>query len=465
MRGRNKGHHGSINNAEVGGTINLEVVVDDTAEGTLQHDSGTGPVSKGGPGAVLDEVLDLLIGLDGRAGEDLHGLGGSDGRHGLEPAHVLEGLNHDVEIERVGESAEVNLGEIEGVAGLEINEATREGLLEGKSTATSTTGNLSSSGFGRSKHAEEKSLLESITGLDGDVNATAEVLRRRLEETLGDDLCSVDQASNLLEGDEGEQAVTLTNGERTSLVGSVLGDGSIIGRISRDDLGDVTARWGVGHDGGAEHGGVILEVLTNTGKVDDGLDSVAAQLGLGADTRELQDARSVDGASSHDDLTGSLDSQTGGLGIGSILDTGELVVGANLGVEKLGDVVLDENVEVGAVGDGVGILVPGIGASTVEVVQVGRSPEDTDGGTGGTVLGSVGTNLLESLVADLGNGVDFGRIRVLDGASVAVRAGHELNSEFLNKLIAGRVEALRLYTELATCSKSFFYRKKSNLPF
>ena len=56
-----------------------------------------------------------------------------------------------------------------------------------------------------------------------------------------------------------------------------------------------------------EHGWLILEVHSNTGKIHDRLDALVGYELLWAHSRQLQETRTVDGAGSKDDFTACLD--------------------------------------------------------------------------------------------------------------------------------------------------------------
>lgn len=431
----------SIDDTEVGSIVDLEVSVNDTTKGALQHDASSRVVSERRPGSVLDKVLDLSIGLDISTGEHVNLADTLAGRGVGDLAPELERLNHDVEVEGVGEGAEVDDGQREGVLGGDIDEATGEGLLDGDGTTSNTASNLDGSGVVGGKHSEKDGLLESETSSNGSINVT-EVGAGGLEETLGDDLGEGDEVGKLAERDEGE-SVALSNGDGASLVGTVLSPGSVTnGRVLQIIEGSTRDRT-VGEHGTGEHGGVVLQVLTDTGEVNDGGDAELLELLLGADTGKLEKAGSKDGTTGEDNLAPSGDGLDGSGSILAVLDTGNLELLARLGSNKLGSLLLGQKVVVGASLSGLVVCGTGVRAGAVDLVERSRNPESTNGIAVGTVLGGRDAKLPHGAENDLVHGVEVG-IRRLDRTAGAVGRRVVLNAVLGSNLGRGVGVALRL---------------------
>jgi hypothetical protein len=160
-----------------------------------------------------------------------------------------------------------------------------------------------------------------------------------------------------------DTSVNTVGGKRTSAVDLPLLEDLLLDlRIATDEIIerlDVRLRAVCG-----ESQVVVLEVQTDTGKVDKGLDACLAELLRVADTRALQNEWGGQGAARDNDL------------LAGLVDLGLLVGRERLGRDDLdacGTAVLDDDLLALAVDNEVQVLVLGAGAVNVSVGRVGTT--------------------------------------------------------------------------------------------
>ena len=152
--------------------------------------------------------------------------------------------------------------------------------------------------------------------------------------------------------------VGVSNGrvdEREEVVGSV-GQGVVHSVCSSGGSGGLENNFG---------SDVVGNVLSDTGKIHDALDTDALQVGLGSDSAHHQHVRRSDGTSSQNDFLVGGDGLSGKISsIGSVLNTGgHHVVSSGVGVD-LENTSVGQDVQVGSRGKRVDVSRLGIRSGT-----------------------------------------------------------------------------------------------------
>lgn len=260
------------------------------------------------------------------------------GERGLEvvAADELDALDEEVDLDGVGQGAVVDDGlRVEGVGRVDVDAAAAEGL-HGHGALGALVGLQHDAGEGRvlGAHLRGQELhLRLVAGDDGGVGIGGQEAGEVLALQLGGELLGL-----VRNGGQGEPAgqVAECDGVRTGLVGGpdficpVLELVSIhkvagVGVDIRDlrDYGWVRShrycrKANLYEPGGAltcdVHGSqtaVVLEVLTNTGEIHKNVNTALLEDVLGADTAQLQQLRSVDCTSRHNDFLVCLDGNKG----------------------------------------------------------------------------------------------------------------------------------------------------------
>ena len=183
----------------------------------------------------------------------------------------------------------------------------------------------------------------TVSSLNGGVGRRANVLHSPSQVT-GDRVSELRSVISKQVGNVG-----VSNGrvdKREEALGSV-------GQSLVDTVGSGGVSGGLEDDLGSD---VIGNVLADTGKVNDGLDTDALQVGLGSDTAHHQHVRGTDGTSGQDDLL------VGGDGSSGKISTGHRVLDAGSSGDATGRVGVDledtgvgQNVQVGPRWEGVDI--------------------------------------------------------------------------------------------------------------
>lgn len=199
---------------------------------------------------------------------------------GYERLHILHSLYHCLDVVVVAQNVGVNQGLVEGVGRREGERATRErGEYGGKGGHEAAT-----RGKGNWTKADKVVLVEDV-----DVSSTwagRGVSVGLVSSRVGGEL---EEALNITRGDHVD---TLTSRFPLRKAGLELirVASEVVGCLSGVDLVVVSEEWMVG------------QVLANIRKVNDGVDSDLGERSLVANTREQENLRSTNGASSEDDL-------------------------------------------------------------------------------------------------------------------------------------------------------------------
>lgn len=396
MGRRDQRNDGSVNNAQLLSAIHLQARVDTTTQSPGHHGARPSRVGKARvQNAILERSQQVRIALE---------LGT---RRGLDRVEALERLALEVgpraaddgkdhlSVERVLDRVVLHDGVALGVGRVERDGAAGEGLLEGggEGAGAAGEGELGDGGVVAAVLlGQEATLLEETAEEVGVlVDGGQEGAGVLLADARGDGL-GLRGAGDLGEGQEGD-TVAAASGVNAGLLGLVLSpSGGVIGGVNVEGIG-------VGHGlvadiPGHEDDGMILEVGADRGEVELGGDLGGLDDGLGANTGELQDLGSVDGAGGEDDLTGSesLSGRTRGTVAERDTRCGQAVLEENLVDDSAG-----EDLEVGAVGNGVVVLAASVRATALGHIDGAGHPESTNGISETVLLGKRDTRVLPRL--------------------------------------------------------------------
>ncbi|KUI55221.1 hypothetical protein VP1G_10751 [Cytospora mali] len=343
-----EGEDGSVDNADVGGSVDLEVGVDDTTLLLGQHGVGGDGVEVG---AVLVDGPRLPGGLLGILGDGLEAggdLGAGKLGEGSGAENVTDELgNGDLELDIVvqHEVVGVDVGVLGRVARGDVDGATREG---------------------------QESPVLGTPDTRGDVDEDLSVWDLVLEDQVVLQLEELEQVASL--GD-----VAVGDGDGVSVLGQL---GLQVGGGSGLVVGPDVSSGGVSNElrtavvvRSAEAArrlvlelvvDLVLKVLADGGEVNDGLDAVLRQDGGVTDTRELEEEGRDEGTSGEDNLLAGLDNRDGSVS-GGDLDSVGSGLEATLSPGDLVGSGVQQDLEVGAVGVRV-VVRPGSIPTDVELL-------------------------------------------------------------------------------------------------
>lgn len=165
----------------------------------------------------LDPFLDTLVACDVRAGRDLDGVVLGEGGGGVGFAEPADGLDEDVEVEGVGEVAEVDFGGDEGGGGGDVDVAAGEGVLGDDEGEDFLAREFRGGHVVAGEAAGEDLFLDGVAGDHAGVGVGGEVLCRGLGGVGGEVGFGVGFAGHHVEGEESEQ-VGAADGAGTGLV-------------------------------------------------------------------------------------------------------------------------------------------------------------------------------------------------------------------------------------------------------
>lgn len=356
-----------VNNTQARDTTDLELGVEDGHRVVVSTDraGARGVVT---PSAVLDVVLDVLLGGDILAGEDLGDLEGLTVK-GI--TGQLDGLVESLEVGFIVADAGVEV--VEG----DVRDVKRVGGAEGDGTSVVTRVSLEDS---PGKPVMVNSGVDAVvrevaTEVDGategeDIEAVISGDTALVEHGGGETGRGVDAAVTEDGGFPAVDAgvVTVVDVERAAIEAA-----EVLGRVGLD--GDFV---------------VVLQVGTDTGQVGDDGDVELLQFFGGTDTTQLKQLRGVVDTSSDNDLTRCLDRSGGagrrglggsGAGLVEVLAVQELDTSGTRGVLRLvegdlGDMAVHTDIK----------------RVLLAAIRIGGIPNSDDEFTGAVTVGVVSRN-------------------------------------------------------------------------
>jgi hypothetical protein len=319
VRGELDREDGRIGDSQVGRPVNLQVGTDDTTVVEGHHRTRRRRVVLG-----LDlsgePSVPLGIGLNLGTGEDLAGHKVGERSSVSDLSSELETFTDQPSVGRVGQVVGVDDGVLPRVGRVQVDLTGREGVLQGGLDGDRIVTSLSSTGQTQQKldmsdRREDEVLGTSlvngtVSSLNGGVGRRANVLHSPSQVT-GDRVPELRSVISKQVGNVGVSDGRVD--KREEALGSV-------GQSLVDTVGSGGVSGGLEDDLGSD---VIGNVLANTGKVNDGLDTDALQVGLGSDTAHHQHVRGTNGTSGQDDFLVGGDGSSGKISTGHrVLDTG-----------------------------------------------------------------------------------------------------------------------------------------------
>lgn len=372
---RDSGNDGAVGHAEARDAVDGEGRVDDAALLAGKHGGGAAWVHQRLDDVVLDVLDQGLVVSDIGAGGDLDGTERLPGIGGVDAAEVVGIRDHDVQVDGVGTGGVVDDGSGIVVLRVEDDGATAERLQEEAESRAGVERRLEDGVLGVLEGLGDDLQLGKVALLDGLASSGREVVKGGAVGDLGADVGNdlLPLGRDVLQGDVGS---AVTHGKGVGATGGALaelGDGlGGVGLVVQDQ-GLVGERSVEGESvGGAA---VVLEVLANTGEILDDGDALRGEVLGRGDTAALEDLRGVNGTGRQDNLKLGADGLDLTAGNGAELDGRDCLVLAD---DETGDLVLDEEVEVGArVGDPGVVADSSVGAlDSVGVLSRGN-PADT----------------------------------------------------------------------------------------
>lgn len=317
VRSREQRDHTGVHDTQVGGAVDLQVSANNTTLLAGAELAATSRVVERG-GVLADKVLDVSIAGDVGAGQDLEGLQLLDGGGVADDAGVLDGLDEQLQVGRVGELAGALDGEVEDAAAGGLDVAAGEGVLQADDEHAAVPDQLEDGGVVGRQLLGQDGLLLLVAQNDLGGGVGGKVLRAVGGGGRGGDLGR--GVGPGVEGQE-EQEVAGGGGVRACALLVVLGqglggEGGVAGQVGGGHLVG-----GDGGDGGQED--VVLEVVAHGGQVDDRLDANLAVQRAVTDAGDLEDLGGEEGAGSHDGLLLHADCGLGCVGRCGVLDTSD----------------------------------------------------------------------------------------------------------------------------------------------
>lgn len=308
MRSREQWDNTSVHHTEVGSAINLQVGTDNTTLLTGGELAATSRVVQRG-GILADKGLDVSVAGDVRAGQDLEGLQLLDGGGVADDAGVLDGLDEELQVGRVGELAGALDGEVKDAAADGLDVAAGEGVLQADDENAPVPDQLQDGGLVGRQLLGQDGLLLHVAGDDLGRGVGGEVLRAVLGGGRGGDL-----GRGVGVGVEGQEEEEVAGRGRVwacallVVLGQGLGgESGVAGQVGGGDLVG-------GHGGDGRQEDVVLEVVAHGGEVDDSLDADLAVQRAVANSGNLEDLGGEERTRSHDGLLVYSDCRLGCVG-------------------------------------------------------------------------------------------------------------------------------------------------------
>ena len=377
MSGNKQRNNTSIDNPQVIGAVNLELRINNTTVSLGKHRAGADGVEDAKGGAER-KSLPLLIGAinDIEAGLVLVIPKGSHGLSSGSATAVLDGLDDGLEIVGVVEEVGIDDGVSSGagVGGVDVDAAAGEGVHEARDKGEELLAEEGRGGGGVSLDAGVAVGEDELELRDGGVGEEINLLLR--------DGVRVSSSGSLSAGTDigavvSEDLVPVHKGiagTGVHVVGALTGEPqrkvlSGVGRVSAEVIKGDISRLELVRGLNAQ---VILEVLADTGEVNELLNLGCLENLGGTDTREFEENGRLDGAGREDDLLVGADD-----GAVEERDARGALLLSGLGEVDLGDGGVGDDVEVGPRDGQVGVgrvrPVPGDG------VDAARLEHDAEG--------------------------------------------------------------------------------------
>lgn len=296
MRSREQWDDTGVHDTQVGRAVDLQIGTNNTALLAGAELAAASRVVQRG-GVLADKSLDVSVAGDVGAGQDLEGLQLLDGGSVADDAGVLDGLDEELQVGRVGELAGALDGEVEDAAADGLDVAAGEGVLQADDEHAGVPDQLQDGGLVGRQLLGQDGLLLHVAGDHLGRGVGGQVLRAVLGGGRGGDL-----GRGVGVGVEGQEQEEVAGRGRVwarallVVLGQGLGgEGGVAGEVGRGDLVG-------GHGGDGRQQNVVLEVVAHGGEVDNGLDADLAVQRAVANSGNLEDLGGEERTCCHDGL-------------------------------------------------------------------------------------------------------------------------------------------------------------------